>query len=237
MSKYKVIAFDLDNTLVDDNKAREYGITKVAEYLNISSTPTMGSDFIKFDEAYWHDWEIGKIIIPENVNDWVTYIRSKRFQLFLKELQLDMKVAEKCYHIYSKSLHDCIIIPFEGAKETLEMLNRRKYILAIITNGIKKLVDKKLNSIEVKSLISYIICSEEVGVNKPNKLFFDKLLEVCKIKKEEILIVGDSLTSDILGGMNNGIDTAWFNPNHLPLPEEYEPTMEINHLLELTSRL
>ena len=68
-------------------------------------------------------------------------------------------------------------------------------------------------------------------------MFFEELIKQCQCSKEEILLVGDSLKSDVLGGMNYGMDTCWFNRNHLPLPEEYTPTMEINHLLELTRKL
>lgn len=235
MQKYKVIAIDMDNTLVDDTKAREYGISKVAEYLQIPITTTLGKEFMEFDDYFWHEWEIGKIVIPKDVEDWVTYIRSKRFQLFFKNYPMDIKKAEILYHIYSKSMQECII-PFDGAKETLQIL-KNKYKLCISTNGVKKLISKKLNVIGVEPFISYIVCSEDIGVNKPNKLFLDTLLQVCNVSKEEVLIVGDSLTSDILGGMENGIDTCWFNPNHLPLPPEYNPTMEIDHLLELTRKL
>lgn len=235
MQKYRVIAFDMDNTLVDDTKAREYAITKVAEYLQIPIADTLGKDFMEFDDFFWHEWEIGKIIIPKDVADWVTYIRSKRFQLFFKDYPMDIKKAETLYHIYSESIQECII-PLDGAKETLYVL-KKKYKLCIATNGLKKLISKKLNVIEAEPFISYIVCSEDIGVNKPNKLFLDTLLQVCNVAKEEILLVGDSLISDILGGMENGIDTCWFNPNHLPLPQEYEPTMEIDHLLELTRKL
>ena len=235
MSKYKIIAFDLDDTLVDDNEARKYAISKVAESLGIDYTEKIGNDYILFDNQFWHKWENGEIIIPSDVEDWVTYIRSKRFQLFFPQKELDMNAAIQSYHLYSKSLEDCIV-PIEGAKETLEIL-KKNYKLVIATNGIKRLATHKLNKLQAESYISDIVCSEEIGKNKPDALFFEELVKQCQCTKEEILLVGDSLKSDILGGMNYGMDTCWFNRNYLPLPQEYTPTMEINNLLELTRKL
>lgn len=235
MKKYRVLAFDMDNTLVDDTKARKYAIAKTVEAIGIPYTEELGKRYLDFDNAFWHSWETGKIKIPDNTKDWVKYIRSKRFQLFFKEHQISMDKAEVLNQIYSESLENCIM-PFDGAYETLNYL-KNYYKLAIVTNGVKKLINKKLDIIKVKSFISYIACAEEIGVNKPHKQFFDAFLQICNCTKEEVLIIGDSLSSDILGGMKNGIDTCWFNPSHLPLPAEYYPTMEIDALPKLTRRL
>ncbi len=235
MNKYKVIAFDIDDTLVDDGAARKYAISKVTESLGISYTDELGNAFIQFDSQYWHDWESGKIPIPNDIEDWVTYVRSMRFYKFFSDTGIDYDTAVSIYHLYTDAIENCIV-PFDGARETLEKL-KEKYKLVIATNGIKKLIFKKLEIIQVKDLFSIIVCAEEVGYNKPHKLFFEQLIKECPCNKNEILLVGDSLTSDVLGGMNNSIDTCWFNPNHDHLPKEYKPTYEIDTLYQLTEIL
>lgn len=236
MNKYKVIVFDLDNTLVDDNKARKYAISKVAEYLKIPYTDTLGNDFLKFDDQYWRRYQNKEILIPENTQDLILYVRSNRFREFFSSISMNYNTMTFLYDLYTQSTKGCIE-EIEGAKETLKILKEKGYILFIGTNGIKSVIYKKLEKLQVSSYISDIICSEDIKEDKPNALFYDYLLKKCNCTKDQVLFVGDSLTSDILGGMKNGIDTCWFNPNHLPLPEEYNPTMEIDHLLELTRKL
>lgn len=235
MNKYKIIAFDLDNTLVDDMKARRYAISKVAEYLNIPYTEELGNNYIKFDDQYWRRYQNKELNIPENltdIEDIVLYVRSNRFVEFFSDISIDYETSVFIYNLYLDSTKECVEST-ENAKETLQYL-KDKYKLIISTNGIKKVVNYKLEKIHVSSYISNIICSEEVGDDKPNSMYYDCLLEKCNCTKDEILFVGDSLTSDVLGGMRNGVDVCWYNPNHVSLPEGYYSTMEIDDLLELT---
>ncbi len=236
MNKYKVIAFDLDDTLIDDTKSRKFAISKVSEYLQIPYTDDIGKSFIAFDNQFWHNWESGHILIPKGTVDFAVYLRSLRFLKFYEALSIDFPTAQHLYEMYTKYLGECIE-PIPGARETLKILNSRNYRLPVVTNGVKSLVQHKLAIARVSDFITDIICAEDIGDSKPNPLFFEYFFKQCNCTKEQALIVGDSLTSDVLGGMKNGIDTCWFNPNHYPLPPEYKPTMEIDHLLELTRKL
>lgn len=129
------------------------------------------------------------------------------------------------------------IVEIEGAAKLLEELNPN-YEILIATNGPKKAAINKLEKAKLKEYISSIVCSEEVGFSKPMKEFFDFLYDKTQNKdKKKMLLIGDSLTTDILGGMNNGIDTCWLNPNNIPTPKEYCPTMTINKLLELKKKI
>lgn len=236
MSKYKVIAFDLDDTLIEDTKSRKFAFSKVSEFLEIPYTEKLGDSFVQFDNYFWDQWQSGRITVPRDTKDLADYLRALRFQQFYEALSIDFHTAHSLYEMYTNSLGECIV-PIPGARKTLETLNHRNYILAVATNGVKKLVHHKLDIVNVSSLISFIICAEDIGESKPNPLFYEYFLNKCNCTKEQALLIGDSLTSDILGGMKNGIDTCWYNPNHLPLPQEYEPTMEIDNLLELTRKL
>lgn len=193
----------------------------------------------KFDDAYWHVWKSGNMIIPDSIKkleDKITYLRANRFIIFFKDLQIDFDTAVKINELYCSML-GVNIIEIEGASKLLQELYPN-YEIMIATNGPKKAAINKLEKSKLKSYISAIVCSKEVGFSKPMPEFFDTLYNKTENKdKNKMLLIGDLLTTDILGGMNNGIDTCWFNPNNNPLPEEYHPTMTINKLLQLKKKI
>ena len=235
MDKYKVLAFDIDDTLIDDTKSRKVAFSNVSSYLHIPYTEELGNTFITFDNRFWDEYQSGKILVPEGTEDFALYLRSLHFQKFYESLSLDANTAQFLNEIYTNHLGDSLE-PIPEARETLEILKDR-YKIIFPTNGVKKLIQHKLDIVLASPFDYDIICAEVVGKNKPHPLFFQYVFQKCNCDKSEILLIGDSLTSDVLGGMKNGIDTCWFNPNHLPLREEYTPTMEIDHLLELTRKL
>ena len=234
--KYKVLAFDLDDTLVDDVQAMKYAISKVYEYLHIVPQEELLSQYVQFDADFWEAYQEGKIVVPEKLpTDWTTYLRSIRFVEFFKDIPIRFQEGVVLNTIYSSNLGGCIV-PIEGVRETLEIL-QNYYKLVIITNGVKKLIAKKLETAKIASLFSGIVCSEDVGINKPHPLFYEQLFNICDCDRSEVLAIGDSLSSDILGGMQNGMDTAWFNHRNKPLLSGYTPTYEFHHFPELTKKL
>lgn len=235
MNKYKVLAFDIDDTLINDTKSRKVAFSNVSSYLDIPYTEELGNSFVTFDNCFWDDFQSGKILIPQGTENFAIYLRSLRFQKFYETLSLDYNTAQFLNELYTNHLGDALE-PIPGARETLEILKDR-YKIIFPTNGVKKFIQHKLDIVMDSPFDFDIICAENVGKNKPNSLFFQYVFQKCHCDKSEILLIGDSLTNDVLGGMKNGIDTCWFNPNHLPLPQEYEPTMEIDNLLELTRKL
>lgn len=236
MKKYKVLAFDLDDTLVDDVKAIKYAISKVYEHLHISFSEADLNQYVQFDAKFWEDWQTNKIFVPENIpTDWATYLRVTRFVEFFKDVPISFENGILLNDIYSSNLGNCIV-PLPEVRESLEIL-RKYYKLILITNGVKNLIAKKLETAKIASLFSGMVCSEDVGKNKPHPLFYQQLFKLCDCGKSEILAIGDSLSSDVLGGMQNGIDTAWFNHRNKPLLPGYAPTYEFHHMLELTKKL
>lgn len=197
------------------------------------------SKWKKFDTAYWHTWESGKMIIPDSIKtleDKITYLRANRFILFFKELELNFNSAVALNELYCSML-GVNIVEIENADKLLQELYHHHEIL-IATNGPKEAAINKLEKAKLMSYISSMVCSEDVGFSKPMPEFFDCLYNKIQNKdKSRMLLIGDSLTTDVLGGMNNGIDTCWFNPNNSSLPDEYCPTMTINKLLQLKKKL
>ena len=129
------------------------------------------------------------------------------------------------------------IVEIEGASKLLKELNN-SYEVLIATNGPKAAAINKIEKANLASYISHIVSSEEIGFSKPMPEFFEFLCNKAHNKdRNKMLLIGDSLTTDVLGGMNNYIDTCWFNPNNNPLPQEYTPTITINKLLQLKKKI
>jgi HAD superfamily hydrolase (TIGR01549 family) len=110
-------------------------------------------------------------------------------------------------------------------------------VLVIITNGIERTQLRRINKSTIKPYISDIFVSEKIGFAKSSCEYFDYVFLSLNINyKNYVLIVGDSLLSDIKGGMNYGVDTCWYNPNGLTNSTEITPTYEIKSLLELMGK-
>jgi FMN phosphatase YigB (HAD superfamily) len=106
--------------------------------------------------------------------------------------------------------------------------------LALITNGIKEVQRPRFVQSALKDYFTVLIISEEVGTAKPDPAIFEAaFVQMGHPHRDEVLIIGDGLTSDIQGGYNYGIDTCWFNPTRAPRPVNIASQYEITHLTEL----
>lgn len=122
---------------------------------------------------------------------------------------------------------------FKGVKNVLKILSE-EYRLGIITNAPQKQQHIRLKNAKISQFFSYVFTSEEIGYNKPDIKFFDYILERLEEKdKSKMLIIGDSVTSDIQGGVNAGIDTCWYNADYRKNVATIKPNYEINKLEEL----
>ncbi len=239
MAKYNTLIFDLDDTLIDNEESIKYAFYKVLNKLGIEYNENLLEKWLKFDRVYWSSWEKGNMIIPSKfvtLEDKVLYLRTNRFIQFFETLKLDFATAIKVNDLYCSML-GVNIVEIPGAKKLLQELDNQ-YAIWIATNGPKNVAYIKLEKTALTSYIKGIVSSEEIGSSKTSKKIFNYLFAKIETKaKEQMLLIGDSLTTDILGGMKSGIDTCWYNSNYNPLPEEYNPTMTINKLLELKKKL
>lgn len=122
---------------------------------------------------------------------------------------------------------------YDNSVDLVETLSKN-HKLSIITNGLKAVQENRIR----KSIISHhfedIVISEEISISKPNPEIFEHALKnINHIDKSTVLMIGDSLTSDIQGGINFGIDTCWYNPNRLVNNSGIKPTYEISNFDEL----
>jgi YjjG family noncanonical pyrimidine nucleotidase len=158
-------------------------------------------------------------------------LRFRRFELLLEAVQLTGS-PNQMSSTYVEQLAICADL-IDGAYEVLDTL-REKCKIAIVTNGLQAVQRSRLAHSTIKNFIAELIISEEVGVAKPQPAFFDvAFARTGHPAKSDVLIIGDSLTSDIQGGVDYGLDTCWYNPNAKPRPDGLQINYEIRHLREL----
>ena len=184
----------------------------------------MISDYSKINDKYWQALERGEMSKPE--------ILVGRFVEWFESIDVDTEIAEAFNADYQVTLGDFVV--FEpNAKEVLEA-QKGKYRLIAVTNGTKVAQTKKLKTSGLEKVFDAVYISEDVGIEKPNKEYFDAVFLAEGIEdKSEAIIIGDSLTSDILGGNNAGIDTCWYNKNHAINKSTSNVTYDIDDLKKI----
>lgn len=200
---YKWLLFDVDNTLLDFAKTEALALELSFAQHGLPFPTKAKQRYHDINQTYWQRLE-RKEITPEA-------LRRGRFQDLFTELDVSLD-PEEFADSYLKQLGQQAPL-VEGALELLKGLNGR-FQLGIITNGLADVQHPRLEKSGLKAYFSPIIISQEVGVAKPHAGIFDAAFaQMNHPAKSEVLIIGDSLTSDMAGGINYGIDTCWFNPN------------------------
>lgn len=221
--KYDVILFDADDTLFDYGMAESHALYHAFAHFGL---PTGAEDYAasyrEINHSLWKDFEQGRITSAA--------LRVERFNRLFAAHRLELK-PEAFSEAYLRFLGEGTFL-IQGAIELCAELAGCR--LAVITNGIKNVQQSRIKGSPLSEVFEAVIISEETGYQKPETGIFDYAFEKLKISdKSRVLIVGDSLTSDIQGGINYGIDTCWFNPLEKPGDPKVQPTYEIRSLDEL----
>ena len=203
---YKTILIDLDDTLLDFQQSEDVAISTTIKTLGIEPTEDVVNAYKEINLKYWKMFERKEI-----EREALLIARFKEFCELLNVTNKDFSLLNETYFHYLSSS------PFEidGADEFLNKLSE-KYDIYVITNGVKRVQTIRLSLVNITKYFKKVYISEEIGYQKPSIEFFDFVLNDLNItNKEEVLIIGDSLSSDIQGGINSGIDTVWYNPKKL----------------------
>lgn len=221
MQKYQVLLIDADETLLDFKKGELESFKKVITKAIGHFDQKMFEEYEKINQGLWKRFEAQEISKEEVVN-------GRYAQLFaLYQIDFD---PQKANDMFIDNLSNCkYLIP--NALEILEYL-KDKYDLYCVTNGVKKAQFGRLAASGIDKYFKGVFVSEEVGYNKPSRQYFDHVFAKINAKKEECLIIGDSLSSDIKGGQDYGIDTCWFNFQDKPITDP-KITYVINDLIRL----
>ncbi|HJO94821.1 MAG TPA: YjjG family noncanonical pyrimidine nucleotidase [Victivallales bacterium] len=221
--KYKWLLFDADGTLFDFEKAELFALKKTLKYFKINYSSTLHKRYNKINYELFSRLEQGFITSNE--------LKTKRFEFLLSEfnINLDSDTVSKTY--LSNLSKGCMLIP--GAIDTIRTLHP-EFKMFIVTNGFLEVQKPRFENSGISQYFIDILISDEIGVAKPAKEFFDVIYsKIGKPNKSEIMIIGDSLTSDMAGGINFGIDTCWFNPHQMENKNNLNVSYEINELHEL----
>lgn len=219
----KILLIDLDNTLIDFNECARHSIINAFDELGLEYTPHVFETFICENVKIWKRLEKGEITKPQ--------LRANRWNIILGKLGIDFDgtVLEEMFESgVAKGAY-----AVEGAYDLLEYL-QGKYSLYIVSNGFRFVQESRLKIGDFEKYFDGVFVSEDIGIPKPAKEFFDYCFKnINNPPKKDVFLIGDSITADILGGINYGIDTIWFNKNDEPLPESIKPTYTVNTLEEI----
>ncbi|MBI5304776.1 MAG: noncanonical pyrimidine nucleotidase, YjjG family [Chloroflexi bacterium] len=221
--KYSWLLFDADGTLFDYDQAEQSALRRTFDDFSLRDEPAYREIYRRINHRLWLDFENGAISSES--------LRVKRFELLFAEIGVAVN-PESFGEKYLNNLANASEL-MDGAFEIVQVL-RAHYQLGLITNGLKAVQRPRLAQSALRDCFAAFVISEEVGAAKPDPAIFDVAFQrMGNPTRDQVLLIGDSLTSDIQGGNNYGIDTCWFNPARAPRNDRVVITYEISRLNDL----
>lgn len=223
----KTVLLDIDDTILDFHKAQQTALPATFVELGIEPTPEVLRRYTEINREGWQMLERGEITRDEVV--------LRRFRILFAELGRPEIDPKRTWAIYEDKLSRVHVF-IDGAPELLDALYG-KYDLYVVSNGTASVQDRRIAESGIYKYFKRMFISERVGHDKPSREFFDVCFaDIGEIDKSTTIIVGDSLTSDILGGINAGIRTCHFNPKGAH-SDKIKPDYEVKTLAEIPSLL
>ena len=223
----KTVFLDLDDTIFDFRASEAKALSETLRSLGVLPTADTLSLYHRINKSQWERLERGEATRDE--------ILVRRFEILFDALGVSIS-AREAQKIYEHNL-SLEYIYIDGAEELLENL-AGKYRLYLASNGTAKVQDSRILRSGIAKYFDGIFISQRVGYDKPSREFFEHCFkEIDNFSKDEAIIVGDSLSSDILGGINAGIRTCRYNPGGKPSNSNIIPDYEIKKHSELPSLL
>lgn len=220
---FPILLFDVDNTILDFDMAERKSLTKALLDIHVEPTDELLALYHKINVRYWEKVERNEM----SRNECLT----RRFVDFFASAGISYE-ATKMEELYRNYLNiSAYVVPH--ARKVLQILEKN-HDLYIITNGVKKTQEHRLKKAHLDHFFKKKFISEEIGANKPSQLFLKAVEEQIEgFDRNKALIIGDSLSSDILLGRNHQIKTCWFNKSKIKNQSEICPDYVITDLREL----
>ena len=218
---------DLDDTILDFHMAERLAINKTLRDFGLEPTEEVLGRYHVINKWHWEQLELGKMTRKD--------VQWKRFNALFSEFGVEAD-PQACAVRYMENLSvGHYFLP--GAEETVELLSK-KYRLFLASNGNASVQKGRMTSANLYRFFEKVFVSEEIGHNKPSRDYFDAAFaQIPGFDPEKALMVGDSLSSDIKGGINAGIRTCWVNPTGAPAQSDIHADWEIRALQELPALL
>ncbi len=215
--KYDTLLFDADDTLLDFKRAEKESLASTFEHFSLCADEEIISGYSKINEGYWKALEREEVTKDE--------LRVRRFADLCKRFEFDIEPALMARE-YERNLSLSSYI-IDGADELCRDL-AEKYRIYIVTNGIKDVQQGRIHESAIKDYFITDFVSEDVGYEKPRIEYFEFVAKsIPGFDKSKTIIIGDSLSSDIKGGINFGIDTCWYNPKNQEIPDGMDITYTV----------
>ncbi len=227
MSKYKYLLFDADNTLFDFDRCERAAFRAALESSPLEYNEDVYADYHVINDGLWKLLEKGGIERSK--------LKSERFRLLFEKYgaegvdsvdfaaKYESKLGEQSYEI-------------DGVYDLLKRLCA-KYDIYVITNGLTNVQESRFSRSRMTSLVKDVFISEKVGYAKPDKRYFDYVIsQVGDPDRSDYIVIGDSLTSDIDGAINSGIECCWYN-RHGDDPGDRNPNYIIDDILSVETVL
>lgn len=227
----KVILWDIDGTLLNFKIAEKCAIQACFDKFGLGvCTDDMLKRYSRINEGYWKRLEAGEISKEQ--------VLLGRFEEFFQKEGSDFSKIKEFNDEYQIRLGDTVYFNDNGYELVKQLKSRVKQY--IVTNGTYTAQERKMKKSGLDELVDGVFISDVIGIEKPNIGFFDAVWEeIGHYEKDEVLIVGDSLTSDMQGGNNAGIPCCWYNPggqeNTLGLRIDYE-IQNLQELMEILEK-
>ena len=222
---YKIILWDFDGTLTNFKNAQKHAIQSMFERLGLGlCDDAMVDRYDEINEKYWRLIETGKY-------DKRTLLL-QRFVDFFEELRLPTDGVEEFNDRYQLALGETTVYNDDSFSLLSDLRGRIPQY--IVTNGTKRAQEKKLANSGFDKIVDAAFISEETGYDKPSAGFYKYVFErIPHCERREMLMVGDSLTSDMKGGYEQGMTCVWYNPAGDPLPPDIRIDYEIRNLQQV----
>lgn len=224
MPRYQTVLLDADNTLFDFNAAEERALHTVLRARGYVPDEAVVETYLKINSGLWEAFARGEVEQD--------FLLEERFRRFEQAMGGSHDPAQ--FNVdYQQALAANGIL-FPGAEELCRDLAELGCTLAIVTNGAAVAQRGRYSASPIRKYIPHLFISQELGVGKPDPRFFDHVCRTLGITdRSTAVVVGDNLSSDILGGNQAGMDTIWFNPGGSPLTGPARPTYTVGTFVQI----
>ena len=223
MPDFDFVLFDADNTLFDFDRAEHEALKGVLAAHGYPTDPATLEVYLAVNRDLWARFDRGEVT--------QAYLVVERFAAFVRAMGGHDDPAQFNRDYLDRLARGAFLLP--GAEALCRALAPR-CTLAIVTNGVARAQRGRFERSPLAGLISHLFISEELGAAKPDPAFFDAVLRALGgPDRGRVLMVGDNLATDVRGGLEAGLPTAWYNPRGLPNPTPWVPAWTVESYPQL----